>query len=107
MADEERNALLKILLEHRDTSLKHWEIMSDRMGLMEDSIVEIKQDVAATKAGLAENTEMTKVVAEAKVATRVVTKTISWIGAIMLAIGSIWWSVKEILGVNGNITPGP
>lgn len=107
MADEERNALLRILLEHRDTSLKHWEIMSDRMGLMEDSIVEIKQDVAATKAGLAENTEMTKVVAEARVATRVMTKIVSWVGVVMLAIGSIWWSVKEILGANGNITPGP
>ena len=107
MADDERNALLKILLEHRDTSLKHWEIMSDRMGLMEDAIVEIKQDVAATKTGLAENTEMTKVVAEAKVATRVMTRAITWVGAVMLAVGSIWWSVKEILGVNGNITPGP
>lgn len=107
MADDERNALLKILLEHRDTSLKHWEIMSDRMGLMEDAIVEIKQDVAATKIGLAENTEMTKVVAEAKVATRVMTRVITWVGAVMLAVGSIWWSVKEILGVSGNITPGP
>lgn len=107
MADEERNALLRILLEHRDTSLKHWEIMSDRMGLMEDSIITIRKDVAETKAGLAENTEMTKVVAEAKVATRVVTKALSWFGVVMLAIGSIWWSVKEILGVNGNITPGP
>ena len=107
MADEERNALLRILLEHRDTSLKHWEIMSDRMGLMEDSIITIRKDVAETKAGLAENTEMTKVVAEAKVATRVVTKALSWFSVVMLAIGSIWWSVKEILGVNGNITPGP
>ena len=35
MPDDERNILLKILMEHRDTSLKHWEIMSDRMGLME------------------------------------------------------------------------
>lgn len=107
MADDERNILLKILMEHRDTSLKHWEIMSDRMGLMEDSIIEIKKDVAETKQGLAENTEMTKVVAEAKVATRVVTKVVSWAGVIMLGFGSIWWSVKEILGVNGNITPGP
>lgn len=107
MADEERNALLKILMEHRDTSLKHWEIVSDRMGLMEDSIVEIKKDVADTKKGLAENTEMTKVVAEAKTATRVVTKVVAWVGTVMLAFGSIWWSVKEIMGMNNNITPGP
>ena len=113
MADDERNDLLKILMEHRDTSLKHWEIVSDRMGLMEGSITsvktdiaDVKTDVANVKKDMAENTEMTRVLADAKTAGRVFTKVITWVGGIALALGSIVWSVKEAMGHN-DITPGP
>lgn len=120
MADDERNALLKILMEHRDTSLKHWEIVSDRMGLMEGSIssvktdiadvktdiADVKTDVANVKKDMAENTEMTRVLADAKTAGRVFTKIIAWVGTIALAVGSTVWAFKEAIGHN-DITPGP
>jgi len=122
------DAILGVLLEHRTESMKQWSTVSDRMGLMEDSISGVSSDVAAVKADvaevkadvgalktdvggvktdMAENTEMTRVMADAKTAGRVLTKVTAWAGTIALAVGSIIWAVKEALGQNHNITPGP
>lgn len=122
------DAILDVLLEHRTESMKQWSTVSDRMGLMEDSISGVSSDVAAVKADvaevkadvgalktdvggvktdMAENTEMTRVMADAKTAGRVLTKVTAWAGTIALAVGSIIWAVKEALGQNHNITPGP
>jgi uncharacterized protein (UPF0335 family) len=122
------DAILGVLLEHRTESMKQWAAVSDRMGLMEDSIssvssdiADVKTDVAEVKADvgalktdvggvktdMAENTEMTRVMADAKTAGRVFTKVVGWAGTIALAVGSIIWAFKEVLGRNHNITPGP
>ena len=129
------DAILGVLLEHRSESMKQWNTVSDRMGLMENSIhdvkvdiadvkhdvaevktdvaevktdvAEVKSDVAGVKTDMAENTEMTRVMADAKTAGRVLTKVTAWAGTIALAVGSIIWAVKEALGQNHNITPGP
>ena len=122
------DAILGVLLEHRTESMKQWAAVSDRMGLMEDSIssvssdiADVKTDVAEVKADvgalktdvggvktdMAENTEMTRVMADAKTAGRVFTKVVGWAGTIALAVGSIIWAFKEVLGRNHSITPGP
>lgn len=115
------DAILGVLLEHRSESMKHWSAVSDRMGLMESSIHDVKIDVAAVKSDIAavksdvggvktdmaENTEMTRVMADAKTAGRVLTKVTVWAGSIALAVGSLIWAAKEALGQNHNITPGP
>ena len=129
------DAILGVLLEHRTESMKQWAAVSNRMGLMEDSIssvssdiADVKTDVAAVKTDvgalkmdvgavktdvggvktdMAENTEMTRVMADAKTAGRVLTKVTVWAGSIALAVGSLIWAAKEALGQNHNITPGP
>lgn len=122
------DAILGVLLEHRSESMKHWSTVSDRMGLMESSIHDVKSDIAEVKSDvadvktdvasvktdvggvkkdMAENTEMTRVIADAKTAGRVFTKVVAWTGTISLAVGSLIWAVKEALGHNSNITPGP
>jgi len=122
------DAILGVLLEHRTESMKQWSAVSDRMGLMETSIADVKSDIADVKSDvadvkvdvaavkgdvggvkkdMAENTEMTRVMADAKTAGRVLTKVTVWAGSIALAVGSLIWAVKEALGQNHNITPGP
>lgn len=57
-------------------------------------------------AEMAENTALTKEYAEGRNFVRVGTSIIRWAGAVVLALGSIWWGVREMLN-HHDITPGP
>jgi hypothetical protein len=58
---------------------------------------------------LQQNTDMTATVRDVMTTTRVATAVIKWVGAISIAVGSMWWAVKTIVpgSGGGNITPGP
>lgn len=57
-------------------------------------------------AEMAANTAVTQDVKNGQNFVRIATAIVKWVGALALALGSIWWGVRTVLG-GSDITPGP
>lgn len=55
---------------------------------------------------MAQNTAVTKDVKDGQNFVRIATAIVKWVGAIALAIGTTWWTVRTIVG-GSDIGPGP
>jgi hypothetical protein len=101
LREGDEDNILELLRAHRRES-KEWRreqlVRMDKMDI----------EMANMRAQLQQNTDMTATVRDVMTTTRVATAVIKWVGAISIAVGSMWWAVKTIAsGSGGNITPGP
>jgi uncharacterized protein with von Willebrand factor type A (vWA) domain len=97
---EDSNSILELLRAHRAESKEWRDEQKYRMGKMETEMATMRQQ-------LQQNTDMTATVRDVMTTARVATAVIKWVGGIAIAVGSMWWAVKEIVSTAGNITPGP
>lgn len=88
-----------LLRKHTEDTNARWDTHSERMGLIENEIKSVKVELTA-------NTEMTAIVRDVVTTTRIATKVMKWVGAMALAVGSMWWAFKEIVNHN-NVGPTP
>jgi predicted translin family RNA/ssDNA-binding protein len=99
--------VLQLLREMRREQATMRRETQDRHTENTNRLNTLEADLKNMRSELEQNTAMTATVKDVMTTTRVATAVIKWVGAIALALGSIWWAIKEIAGRGGNITPGP
>lgn len=102
MTTDDEHILIRMLRQHIDDSSKWRDSISERIDKLERQQGEMVGELAT-------NTQITSAVHDAYTAGRVATRIVKWVGGVALAIGSIWWAVKEIshAGGGGGIGPTP
>lgn len=94
--------LVEIRMNRQYSEQKHKEVIS-QLGKFDDRMngFEVKLDA---------NTEITSGIRTAMSAGKVFTGVVKWLGAMAIAVGSIWWAIRTALGgdpPSGGFGPHP
>ena len=100
MTEDTASKVVEMLKQHIDSSAAWQQSQDLRTARMEEGQREMRAE-------LTRNTEVTEAIRDAYTAGRMMTRIVKWVGAIAIAIGSIWWAIKEIAGHGSGIGPTP
>lgn len=100
MTTDDEHMLIRMLRQHIDDTTAWRTAQAVRLDQIERSHREMRVELAT-------NTEITAAVRDAYTAGRVATRIVKWVGGVALAIGSVWWAVKEIFNAGGGGGIGP
>lgn len=92
--------VLALMRDHVKAEVEWRESVTTRLQSIESNHADMRDE-------LQRNTQITSAVHDAYTAGKVATRVIKWVGGIAIAIGSIWWAWKEVVGHADKIGPAP
>ena len=96
-------ACFQLLMEHRADTLA-WRAENDKRLARVEELIEKNTELTQ------QNADAAKVIADAMTAGRMVKKVVSWTGAVVIGLASVWYGIQMALGRGGpppNIGPMP